>query len=803
MTLLRYRAWNCVHIATVATLLGVVSASRADLPPATGNPVQPLVLRGVGRALATNPGDFLPVDKPESSGSSRQGPVRGRMHAPWFAAGEVQAKAIALGHAVSRLHPPMHVVVFVPPVADFRLDGSAAQVAALLSHPRSHAFSRQFMGPKPNVRALSTAELARANNFIRANYVAALQRSVVDPLAARWPSANIMIVEGAEPAPGTENSPAWARSIAGPRILLPSGVAATSSRDRLVAAVEAAFLSSQEGEIMPSASRAGEWSWRRSAGGLTLQLAGSAKAARAWRPGSIADRGDGANRLQPDVVVQEIAGGIRVSHRYTNPSPYPREMASLALPTIELGPSAVVQDFRLYGGSVPISSHQAWTGNYPLQLYVPAAVIRNDRVAVGVSLEYPVLSYKHDVGVALKAAGPGAWAGEVSFENAGTFHGSSYLAYSPVLAPGESRFYVVNIVCAPSLQWVETLRPYRNFLHSSYGMASYSRDLRPISGLVLAFGEAQSWTNPRGWAPSIGDPEREGFGKQSAMFEARLCKADRVVAWAPTGLSSQPSMNFPFHFASPLEDAVPGCDASPMLQGGAASLRSIRKQANQSYGLWWGHSASPRRSWNSPDIVSADGESRAEFESLTFRELDAAVRAGATTIGLDAFAHVKVPIWNLVPHLRRMQERHPEVRFCTEGRAPDVLHLVAPTWIDGFQWPKAVSGDGFQTRERFLAADYLIPGHETWVGMQFDRSPDPRLAGPAPDEELRAQYIARTISNGMVPVDWTGADLRSIAQRSQGPISNAQQPGASITRAGVSAWPGGKAALNAMARDNR
>src|SRR2546427_560161 len=64
-----------------------------------------------------------------------------------------------------------------------------------------------------------------------------------------------------------------------------------------------------------------------------------------------------------------------------------------------------IESFNFRNTGFPVAAdtstyiNQAWI--YPNDLYSPVAVVRNQSLAFGVSIQYPVLEYKHDVRVCL------------------------------------------------------------------------------------------------------------------------------------------------------------------------------------------------------------------------------------------------------------------------------------------------------------------------------------------------------------------------------------------------------------------
>jgi hypothetical protein len=60
-------------------------------------------------------------------------------------------------------------------------------------------------------------------------------------------------------------------------------------------------------------------------------------------------------------------------------------------------------------------------------------------------------------------------------------------------------------------------------------------------------------------------------------------------------------------------------------------------------------------------------------------------------------------------------------------------------------------------------ADFIVPGHETWAGMCYDRSKDATLFGANASSATQTSDIQRVIRNGYVPVVWLNLNLDAIA----------------------------------------
>ena len=185
------------------------------------------------------------------------------------------------------------------------------------------------------------------------------------------------------------------------------------------------------------------------------------------------------------------------------------------------------------------------------------------------------------------------------------------------------------------------------------------------------------------------------------------------------------------------------------MNGAVDELSGMTLPDQSAWGLWWGHSLEYQPSWNSPDVTSLDLDEPRQVEAA-FAELDRAAQAGATLMGLDAFSHRHLPPWKSYHWLLRMQQRHESMTFITEGCTVDFMHTLAPTWIDSYaanSLPAHRQGD---LSRRHALADWLLPGHEIWAGMLFNRKSE--ATGTELPLPMMRREIARIAQLGYVPV---------------------------------------------------
>lgn len=458
-------------------------------------------------------------------------------------------------------------------------------------------------------------------------------------------------------------------------------------------------------------------------------------------------------------AIESQPGGFDVVYRSVpRSSPDPVDVTQLPTPPIKLGPSIAAYDFEGSGWPELLSAPgDRIQGTYPNELYSPLAVLRTADIAVGVSVLYPVLEYRHDLAFSIEAMSSSDWQVRISTGRP-TRREDLWWGNAAKVPAGESWIWRTCIRFEENGgDWPKTLQPYLAWYQQRYGRVAYQRDPRPIRGFAFASPADQSPDNPEGWARSIGRPDIEGFDKAIRQVEDLAGRWPRVIAWAPTGLATKnKELNYPHQFASrwTSED----CPNRELFRKAPIDLKSMQIPSTHRWGLWWGHAAEQTPGFDrlpQTRVAPDRPASMAEF----MRELGCATETGATLIGLDAFAHSHNPIWNLVPILLEMKRKAPSATFCTEGRACDVLHRLAPTWLDAYRTKPFRSGGHERIKGAFILADLVNPGHETWAGMVYDRSSDPSLFGSKPDPAALRWSVRRIAEYGYVPVLFADIDV--------------------------------------------
>ncbi len=433
----------------------------------------------------------------------------------------------------------------------------------------------------------------------------------------------------------------------------------------------------------------------------------------------------GPGALAPTMTMNAQPSGYDLVFTYHNQGMEPKPVGDLSVGVLTLGDSITYQDFR--NTSLPIQTTvgsyitQAWY--YPDDLYSPVAVLRNGQYAIGVSLQFPILQYKHDVCVTIQQpkgqflngeGGPG-W--QVIFGLSGLQH-NKQMQRPGIIQPGEMRTYVVSVrVTKVADEWIRTLAPYRDFFRWGYGGPKYTRNSKPVMAVGLA---DQGWispSNPAGWGFPTRRPDIHGWGPWVRVMQDDLSQWKNLMVWTPTGYYNENTQNnYPFQFTTRWA-SNPKTSTATDPQFGLPQI----KAGGQNLGLWWGRSLQVAFEWN-PSVMYPFELNNPSHVAAALAEVDMAVAAGATIIGLDTFSSDLMPIWDQISWLQTMAARAPGVRFVTEPSVCDIIHRITPTWVDG--WVNTTTAqtpnDLYRVKNPNYLADFVLPGHETWVGLRWD-----------------------------------------------------------------------------------
>jgi len=433
-----------------------------------------------------------------------------------------------------------------------------------------------------------------------------------------------------------------------------------------------------------------------------------------------------ASYLEPQVEVVPRPDGADFVYTYHNDDSQDRRLADLRLGTLVLEDDIHYLDVRSFCQQYQ-GSHEkrpAPTYTYPGTMYAPVFILSDKHGTFGVSLQYPVLEYAHDVNFRVRSApvpkSEGAtrgWVVDVRMSlKPEDDSGGGNINYPALIAPGETRTYVLSArYTHDNDNWMQTLVPYRDYFRSIYGGVQYHRESNAIKGVTTGMTAETTADNPYGYSPEKVRPDLYGFGPWIDMMLGRGDWPEMMIV-KPTGnYHVAKDWNFPFIFMSRLL-VTPELDTAFDPDIGIASIpnRGVK------LGLWWGRSLQVAYEWEPSDCHPLDPDNPADV-AAAFKELDLAAAAGARTVGLDTYSHRVVPIWRSYKWMRAMRARQPGVKFIVEPFATDIMHTLAGMWMRGWDESPTVDSpeDVLRLRNPHYLADFLLPGHESWGAIRY------------------------------------------------------------------------------------
>lgn len=460
----------------------------------------------------------------------------------------------------------------------------------------------------------------------------------------------------------------------------------------------------------------------------------------------------GAEAVTARLSMRPARDGADVVLTLTNTGGEPLRAGRVRVGLLNLGGSIVAPDpahpERLIRGER--ERMDAVVRTYPIDAYMPAIALRGDRHAAGLSIAYPILEYEHDVSMEVSSPNVGPKGGgprgyEVVFALSNMPDRVAALAHECVIPPGEKRTYTISIRFTDTPDdWMRTLLPYREYFRARYGGVAYERDPRAVTLERLARTEAITGENPRGWIvhPLI-RPDRNGWSPLASELEKRR-NWDRVVLEGVAG--APPTEQYtPFHFTTAL-------DADPRLSLVLSPDSPLR--AVPDLGLVWLRSGSifGRQGQRLPIDPDSVGQQKHLQE-----EVDALRRAGAGTLVLDGFDHRSSPLWRRIGWMQLIAERAPGLRMVVRGGC-DLTHVLGAISYDGLD--RTASGvDGLlPVATPFELADFLLPGHETWLEVDYDVYRE-KFNAVVSQSQVESD-VARVTSLGFVPAMYTSRPLR-------------------------------------------
>ncbi len=435
--------------------------------------------------------------------------------------------------------------------------------------------------------------------------------------------------------------------------------------------------------------------------------------------------------VTPDVTAETFSDGYDLIFHFNNTTGDTSGIGDFYVAGFRFDTTEVyVRDFHNDGDEDTLfhnpdtPSYYGGGQNYPRSQYAPVSVLGNDVYTVGVSFQYPLTDYKHDIFMRTESPGghPSSsgknWQVHIMAnrdEGAGEHRPMKYDPFGDI-RPEEERTYRISVRfkyrndhCRP---WLTLLEPYKNYFHQLYGdQVSYTRDNRPIAGHHSAFTADTSASNPYGFRGDYPRPDIVGYGPYARSMNEYLQRNGyhRIMLWTPTGVYKKfYKMNYTFKFTSHWQEGdtllFPRSYGHNM--GDATDSLQLVPQSGHQLGLWWGRSTTVMTDWDTTDAELLNPDDSVHI-AKAFHELDLAVQAGATMIGLDAFP--AIPAWDAYRWLQMLKEHAPGVQFVVEQGSADLLHSRAPF----FYYSERLSNAHY-------LANYLLKGNEIWAHVRYD-----------------------------------------------------------------------------------
>lgn len=377
--------------------------------------------------------------------------------------------------------------------------------------------------------------------------------------------------------------------------------------------------------------------------------------------------------------------GVDLTYTIHNPTGEPQALPTLQLGGHDLGDVIQFLDHRVgcewttldaTGGSV-------WsaTAPYPQSLYSPVIVARNDRVAVGLSLLYPMYQYRHQIRT---------YMGRSTGRFGSTWNAKFYL--DGELAADESRDYVVAIRYTDREDWIHTLEPYKEYF-SRHGSVRYQQNLQPVWGMAVSDTLNINGDNRRGFRGTRADLNGWEADVDYILDYAPAAGFQRVMVWGAAGMYDEHRQNnFPPQFMAEW--------TGPMIE--TESQWSRIRDAGVDLLFWWGRSGQYADRWNDDELERFSPTLTAQSRMM-LDQYRLALRRGASGVGLDAFTQMDG--WQAIPWIALLRELKPDATIIAEPAGFDLLHLHVPTML---------YSEDLEAGPHLLA-DYLVPGREIWV----------------------------------------------------------------------------------------
>ncbi len=426
--------------------------------------------------------------------------------------------------------------------------------------------------------------------------------------------------------------------------------------------------------------------------------------------------------------IAPVESGLDLTYVISNRTGSAQALPTLQIGGLEFGDVIDYVDHRITTEGKTLDAtggRGVWSATelYPQSLYAPVIIARNERHAVGLSLQYPLFRYQHQIRTYIgRGAGPNSRTWNTRFHLEGE------------LAPSESREYVVNIRFTDREDWIHTIAPYKEYL-AQRGSVRYQQDLRPVWGMAIGDTLRIAQDNPRGVNGYRADLNGWQRDVDYILEYAVPAGFERVMVWAASGVYDEHrGNNFPPQFMAEW--------TGPMVE--TESQWSRIRDAGIDLLFWWGRSGQYAERWND-DVLDKFTPTTSVQSRMMLDQWRLALRRGASGVGLDAFTQMDA--WHAIPWIAMLRELKPDATIVAEPAGFDLLHLHVPTFL--------YNEDA--DRGSHLLADYLVPGRELWVYCRGSGQTLEQIEG----------YIA----NGMTVVlrgrNISANDLRDAVERAQ------------------------------------
>lgn len=426
--------------------------------------------------------------------------------------------------------------------------------------------------------------------------------------------------------------------------------------------------------------------------------------------------------VEPDIQMTASDDGFDLRYTFVNDTNRVANLGTLQVPGLRLGRTLGTrmidfdgreQEIDMGNSSFYFGPRRKWPDD-GFGLYSPVTILRDNNLRLGMSVQYDVRDYKHVVAIRHTVPGGGLQSSGLNWMiNFELNPEDDDFSEDGLLQPGESRVYTVSLRAqtnAEQQRWTHVLEPYREFFEDTYGGAQYAINREPLVSIPIAITARISPTNPRGFTPTRARLDDIGWSHTvERMQEFVDTGYSRFIVRAPTGLyANNRSNNFPFQFASAWDDIPRALETEHL-------LRNFANQPGIELGLWWGRAAQVMTSWDTPHYETLDTDEPALMQAAR-DEIDAATRAGAVIIGMDAV--LLAEHWDLYEWFTEMRSVDADMTLAMEPFGPDFLHTLAANYVWAIRpTDQGREGELEVTRELELA-NYLIPGQETWAQIR-------------------------------------------------------------------------------------